>query len=152
MSGASGGSRWRERAACRGLPTWLFYPVSGIPTSAALAVCARCDVRHECGQHAIATGEEFGIWGGRTETDRARDRLSAGSVTGAMVRRRPGPRSPLGDDELIDLVRSLDHEEPAAAQIIERLRVSVPTAYKYLQRAERLGLVERRGRSLFAAR
>lgn len=152
MSAASAGSRWRERAACRGLPTWLFYPVSGIPTSAALAVCARCDVRQECDQHAMATGEEFGIWGGRTETDRARDRLSACSEAGAAVRRRPGPRSPLGDDELIELVRSLDQEEPAAAQIIERLRVSVPTAYKYLQRAERLGLVERRGRSLFAAR
>ena len=152
MSTVGAGSRWRERAACQGLPTWLFYPVSGAPASAALAVCARCAVRQECAHHALATGEEFGIWGGRTEADRARNRPSRCSEAGAVVRRRPGPPSPLGDDELIELVGSLDHEKPAAAQIIERLRVSVPTAYKYLQRAERLGLVERRGRSLFAAR
>ena len=66
-----------------------------------------------------------------------------------MLRRAPGPPSALDDDHLIDLVRSLDPDEPAAPQLLARLQVSVPTAYKYLHRALRLGAVERRDRHIY---
>lgn len=135
-----------RRAACRGMPPARFYPPPGTDTAAALAVCARCPVRVECDQHAEATGEEYGIWGGRPETDRARD---PSPQPAAVLRRPPGPPPALDDDHLIDLVRSLDPDEPAAPQLLDRLRVSVPTAYKYLHRALRLGVAERRGRHIY---
>jgi WhiB family redox-sensing transcriptional regulator len=138
------------RAACRGMPASVFYPPPGTPTDTALEVCACCPVRPDCARHAELNGEVFGIWGGRTETERAHDSQHRSDTAVGIVRRRPGPPSGLDDDRLIDLVRSLDPDQPAAAQIVARLRVSVPTAYKYLARAARLGLVERRGRHLYA--
>jgi len=94
----------------------------------------------------VATGEKYGIWGGRTETDRAR---SAAPQPVALGRRSPGPPPSIDDDYLIALVRSFDPDAPAAPQLLARLRVSVPTAYKYLHRALRLGAVERRGRHIY---
>ena len=128
------------------MPAARFYPPPGAATGAALEVCARCPVTVECDDHARATGEEYGIWGGRTETERARDPRPEPMV---VARRPSGPLPALDDDHLIDLVRSLDPDEPAAPQLLARLQVSVPTAYKYLHRAERLGVVERRGRQLY---
>ena len=135
-----------RRAACRGMSSARFYPPPGADTAAALAVCARCPVRVECDQHADAAGEECGIWGGRPEADRAR---APSSQPVTLGRRSPGPPPAIDDDHLIDLVRSLDPDEPAAPQLLDRLRVSVPTAYKYLHRARRLGVVERRGRHIY---
>jgi len=128
------------------MPPARFYPPPGAATAAALSVCAQCPVRVECDHHADATGEEYGIWGGRPETDRAR---SPRPQPDAVLRRSPGPRPAIDDDHLIDLVRSLDPAEPAAPQLLAQLRVSVPTAYKYLHRALRLGVVERRGRHIY---
>jgi WhiB family redox-sensing transcriptional regulator len=145
-------ARWMGRAACRGMPARLFYPPPGTPTDTALEVCAGCPVRADCARHAELNGEVFGIWGGRTETERAHDSPHRSDVAVGIVRRRPGPPSAVDDDRLIDLVWSLDPDQPAAAQVVERLQVSVPTAYKYLARAARLGVVERRGRHLYANR
>ncbi|MFZ6003036.1 MAG: WhiB family transcriptional regulator [Actinomycetota bacterium] len=133
-------------AACRGMPPARFYPPPGEPADDALAVCARCPVRDACDRHAIETGEECGIWGGRLEIDRARQRVIP-SIDAAA--RRSGPAPGIDDVELVELVRSLDPAAPAAPQLLARLRVSVPTAYKYLHRASRLGAVERRGRHLY---
>jgi hypothetical protein len=128
------------------MPPARFYPPPGVAPSAALAVCALCPVRVDCDHHADATGEEYGIWGGRPETDRARDRRPQPVPVG---RRSPGPSPAIDDHHLIDLVRSFDPDTPAAPQLLARLRVSVPTAYKYLRRALRLGVVERRGRHIY---
>jgi WhiB family redox-sensing transcriptional regulator len=143
-------ARWIGRAACRGLPAILFFPPPGTPSDAALEVCACCPVRPECARHAELNGEVYGIWGGRTEIERAHDSPQRSDVAVGIGRRRPGPPSAVDDDRLIELIWSLDPDQPAAAQVVERLRVSVPTAYKYLARADRLGLVERRGRHLYA--
>ncbi len=35
-------------------------------------ICQGCPVRAECAGHALAAGEEYGVWGGLTEGDRAR--------------------------------------------------------------------------------
>jgi len=146
---ATGPARgWRRSAACRGLPTALFYPPADAPACEPLAVCARCPVRAACEQHAVAEGEEFGIWGGRTETERARIARSADT---ARRPRRRGPAAGVSDDDLLDLVWHLDPKQPAADQIRRRLGVSIPTAYKYLHRAMRLGVIEQRGRHLYPA-
>lgn len=71
---------WTLRAACRpefGHDPDLFFPVAaeGTPlgdaqVAAAVAVCRTCPVRRQCLAHALDVGEEFGIWGGLTESDR----------------------------------------------------------------------------------
>lgn len=57
---------WRERAACRGIDTDLWYPTLGEPTAEACAICAGCPVRAECLDEALSVPERFGIWGGLT--------------------------------------------------------------------------------------
>lgn len=140
---------WMRAAACRGMPPARFYPPPGAPADDALAVCARCPVLDACDRHATEAREEHGIWGGRLETERARSRHDK-SMDAAV--RRSGPAPAINDAELVELVRSLDPGLPAAAQLLARLRVSVPTAYKYLHRASELGAIERRGRNLYARR
>lgn len=66
--------RWMERAACRGLPTDLFFPERGADTSAAKAVCAACPVRDDCYEYAFESNERHGIWGGTAERERRRIR------------------------------------------------------------------------------
>lgn len=68
---------WRFQAACRGLPSTLFFgPDAERPRqrrqreTAAKAVCARCQVRELCAAYAFAHQERYGIWGGLTERER----------------------------------------------------------------------------------
>jgi WhiB family redox-sensing transcriptional regulator len=53
----------------------LFFPIG--TTGPALAqvqraktVCARCEVRGECLEWALATGQDCGVWGGLSEDER----------------------------------------------------------------------------------
>ena len=66
---------WRARAACRGHDTDLFFPPgeTGEATEQieeAKAICATCPVRKACLEYALATRQEYGIWGGMTEAER----------------------------------------------------------------------------------
>lgn len=63
---------WQLRAACRGADMELFYSGEESDTRAALALCARCEVRDACLATAVARREAFGIWGGTTESHRRR--------------------------------------------------------------------------------
>ena len=61
---------WQESAACRDLPTALFYPEAGeAPSELALAACRSCPVAAACAAHASANAEH-GIWGGLSENAR----------------------------------------------------------------------------------
>ena len=67
--------RWRRAAACRNMDTELFFPrgETGAPleqTVAAKAVCSGCEVRIACLEFAMATRQEYGIFGGLTEQER----------------------------------------------------------------------------------
>ena len=62
--------RWMERAACKGLDPEMFFPEKGQAYSVAREACARCEVAAECLEHALATGEMFGMWGGAPERER----------------------------------------------------------------------------------
>lgn len=69
------GATWHTEAICRGLPAETFYHHSSnsIAEGRAKAICARCPVRADCLDDAIATGEvEFGIFGGLTPPERRR--------------------------------------------------------------------------------
>jgi WhiB family transcriptional regulator, redox-sensing transcriptional regulator len=68
---------WQMRAACAGLGTEGFFhpegergPARNARDAAAKAVCARCPVIAECGAHALAVREPYGVWGGMSEDDR----------------------------------------------------------------------------------
>lgn len=67
---------WFCRAACRALPTELFFPAGELDDQAvgqaeeAKAVCAQCPVRVACLEFAIATNQPYGIWGGANTSER----------------------------------------------------------------------------------
>ena len=65
-------SSWRQRAACRGVNPDVFYPASDEDAEPAKAICNACPVRQACLEHALATRERDGIWGGATERERRR--------------------------------------------------------------------------------
>lgn len=68
----------REKAACKGKGTDLFFSDSG-PMSdiqvrnsvlKAKSICKSCEIQPECLMFAVNNGEEFGIWGGFTTRER----------------------------------------------------------------------------------
>ncbi|MDQ6782316.1 MAG: WhiB family transcriptional regulator [Actinomycetota bacterium] len=66
---------WRWSAACRQVDHDLFFPVgksgeAAVEIKRAKAVCASCPVREACLAFALATNQEFGIWGGYDERER----------------------------------------------------------------------------------
>ncbi|HXZ83109.1 MAG TPA: WhiB family transcriptional regulator [Acidimicrobiales bacterium] len=63
---------WRQKAACRGLDSEVFYPLTDEEALEAKAVCALCPVRQMCLEHAIVHREHDGVWGGLTERERRR--------------------------------------------------------------------------------
>lgn len=132
---------WRDRAACRGTNPALFYDPHPAAIDSAKTVCAGCPVRHACAAHALAVGEEFGVWGGLAAEERPTPPPSAVPM--------PGPAPRIGDDELYDLLVEADPDRPALDQLLEHVWLSTATAYKTLDRAVRLGVVERRGRALY---
>jgi len=61
---------WRHGAACAGLASRgedIFFAATPDADRLALAVCAACPVRADCLAYAVTTGQEYGIWGGRTQ-------------------------------------------------------------------------------------
>jgi WhiB family transcriptional regulator, redox-sensing transcriptional regulator len=65
---------WQDGANCSGANADLFFPERGASTRTAKAICRECQVRLECLEFAITTGEKFGIWGGMSERERRKVR------------------------------------------------------------------------------
>ena len=69
---------WWERAACRGQDAGFFFAPSWFETrdekqgreAVAKAICGRCPVRESCLEHALATRDPHGVWGGMNEAER----------------------------------------------------------------------------------
>ena len=76
-------SNWKAAAACRGEPTSAFYPENDADAGPAKAICARCPVSDLCLAVALRNGERHGVWGGKTERERARLRRSLRTATAA---------------------------------------------------------------------
>jgi hypothetical protein len=66
---------WRQNAACRGRPSWLFFPARGDKTTLQMAkrVCAACIVRDAC--LTANLDEPVGIYAGTSPKQRRRIRL-----------------------------------------------------------------------------
>jgi WhiB family redox-sensing transcriptional regulator len=61
---------WQERALCLQADPEVFYIPGRVAERDAKAVCAACEVRPECLDRALDTGEPHGVWGGYTEQER----------------------------------------------------------------------------------
>ena len=76
---------WALRGLCSAADPEFFFPPRGDPAAEARQICARCPVRTECLEYALAAGEEFGVWGGLDADERknlARRRKQLRSVPG----------------------------------------------------------------------
>ena len=65
---------WRTTGNCRGSDPAIFYPPPEDDSLAdeAKMICGTCPVRQPCLEHALATREKHGVWGGLTERERRR--------------------------------------------------------------------------------
>jgi WhiB family redox-sensing transcriptional regulator len=66
---------WVRRARCKDEDPELFFPLgatgtSMLQTAMAKQICALCDVRVECLEWALSSGQDSGVWGGLTEDER----------------------------------------------------------------------------------
>lgn len=75
---ASNSPAWMADAACRGVDTAIFFPDTRSPNAYAYIearqICAGCEVRTECLEHALASEtrnfDTVGMWGGMTSKER----------------------------------------------------------------------------------
>jgi len=66
---------WRDNAECRRHDPDLWFAVGHSPgwqakTEEAKSICGRCPVRSVCLEWALSTGQQAGVWGGLTESER----------------------------------------------------------------------------------
>ena len=91
VAAAAGAAPWQLSAACRGMETAAFFPpvedkrARRRDVNGAKAVCRACPVIDQCLGHALRTREPYGVWGGRSEGERAK-------MLGVESLRYPAPR------------------------------------------------------------
>ena len=80
---------WQSCGACRSFdPELVFHPhgergaVHAAREAAAKRICTSCPVLATCREHALASHEPCGVWGGLSETERGAAAAGAGSRTG----------------------------------------------------------------------
>lgn len=66
---------WRHLAECLDEDPELFFPIGNtgpalIQIEQAKSVCRRCPVLQTCQSWALASGQDFGVWGGLSEDER----------------------------------------------------------------------------------
>ncbi len=68
---------WMSDALCAQTDPEAFFPERGHATArAAKRICAACPVITACRQYAVANNLQHGVWGGTTERERRRLRMS----------------------------------------------------------------------------
>ncbi len=55
---------WMDDALCAQTDPEIFFPENGGSTRNAKRICGGCDVREECLQYALRTGQTVGVWAG----------------------------------------------------------------------------------------
>jgi WhiB family redox-sensing transcriptional regulator len=91
--GDEAASSWWQAAYCAGRPELFFPPVGLEPDqqrrkreAAAIGLCRRCSIRARCLDYSLRHDIRSGIWGGRTERDRAEATGRQGPVPRAKDR------------------------------------------------------------------
>ena len=74
---------WHNFAACKEMGSELFFPNVGDhkQAQAAKRVCAACEVREQCLDDALESGQAHGVWGGMTVRERRRESRRRRAVT-----------------------------------------------------------------------
>jgi hypothetical protein len=82
---------WHADAACREAPDGVsWFPTDGQAATTARAVCARCLAKEECATWALAHGPDLkGIWAGRSERQRRRDKRASAVARTAQTAKEP---------------------------------------------------------------
>ena len=62
--------RIAEFGLCSQTDPEAFFPEKGGLARAAKQTCLACEVRDECLEYAIENGEQYGMWGGKSEHER----------------------------------------------------------------------------------
>jgi WhiB family redox-sensing transcriptional regulator len=92
---------WRVRAACRDVDPEIFFPIAAERGASsrhpdvrpAVTICRRCPVEGACLRWAVDTGQRWGVWGGRTPSERTGRALATCQQCGALFApRRPSQR------------------------------------------------------------
>jgi WhiB family redox-sensing transcriptional regulator len=86
---------WVHQARCKDTDPELFFPVgttgpAASQIAAAKAVCMKCDVRSECLEWAMSTGQDAGVWGGLSEEERRALRRARRREAARLVAAVPG--------------------------------------------------------------
>jgi hypothetical protein len=63
-------TEWMDLALCATTAPDAFFPEGNESAAIAKAICARCPVKQECLDYAVATRENEGVWGGLTPSER----------------------------------------------------------------------------------
>lgn len=72
---------WMEDALCSQVDPNVFFPdTTGGSYRAAKMVCYRCPVREQCLEYALRNNENFGVWGGLSDTERKKLRRGQGRL------------------------------------------------------------------------
>ena len=81
-------ARWWDAAVCRFFGPSLFFAPDDETRGQrarreriAKSICRYCPARADCLQHALASGETYGVWGGATERERMGVPYPADTVT-----------------------------------------------------------------------
>lgn len=61
---------WQDLALCAEVDPELWFPEKGGGTRKPKRICRMCEVRTECLEYALETGQRFGIWGGLSPQER----------------------------------------------------------------------------------
>jgi WhiB family transcriptional regulator, redox-sensing transcriptional regulator len=118
---------WRNKAACKGMDPSVFVVERGESTDPAKAVCATCPVRSDCLDWALSTGEKHGVLGGYSERERRKLRRD---------RRLNNPAPTLTETRVAE-AQHLNQRGFHIDEIADRLGVTVRSAHRFLNRAER---------------
>lgn len=117
-------------AACEGMDTEHWFPVSGNGGMYAQRICSFCPIRAACLDWAIESRQQFGIWGGLTEAERVeeirrRNKQARVNSTVEFAQRR------------YQLATKLHRSGMSTQQIAEQMQVKVATVAKYIEIAGR---------------
>ncbi|MCW2898849.1 MAG: putative transcription regulator [Streptosporangiaceae bacterium] len=61
---------WQDHALCAQVDPELWFPKEGESPRPAKRICQRCPVQAECLADALAHGEQHGVWGGLSYSQR----------------------------------------------------------------------------------
>jgi WhiB family redox-sensing transcriptional regulator len=76
-------NKWREHAACKGMPTDFFFLEKGQGWAQAenvRIVCSECPVKLQCAEYAVKNTINDGVWGGMTLLERRRLAVKMGWI------------------------------------------------------------------------